>query len=141
MGNTFGDALPNPTDSDSLMLAEIGVDGWAAYRSNASAGARVVTAAHVAEGSRLALVLGCDDAGASDAPGGCGSAAVTVLDAATARPLGPASEPLAPLPGPFSAPVDAAWSGGSGLARGKRVALRVELAGAAGVFSFTYSDV
>ena len=90
----------------------------------------------VAEGDHLALVLGCDAAppppspgasatehsppvtvvvgGSGDGDAACGTAIVTVLDGATAAPLGPASAPAVPVAGGFSAPIDVQWAGGSG---------------------------
>eukprot|EP01043_Picozoa_sp_COSAG02_P064437 COSAG02_NODE_9422_length_2221_cov_3.222432_3_plen_398_part_01 len=137
MGNTFGDALPNPTDSDSLMLAEIGIDGWAAYSCNTSSNDHQVqycsvrTTAHVPEGSHLGL--GCDQhqqqqqqhhhhhhhhhqhqqqQQQQQAGGRCSSASVTVtvLDGDTMQPLGSPSKPLTPAAEAFSAAVIAQWS-------------------------------
>ena len=152
IGNTFGDALPTPFDSNSLMLAEIGVDGWAAYvRDGSNAGTAdtvtIYSTGHVAEGDRLTLVLACH-AGDNDEllsnvavhVAACGSASVTVLDGISAAPLGPTSEPVFPTSGEVSAPVDVGWSGSSGLSRGQSVALRIDLEGNIGVFSFTYSN-
>jgi hypothetical protein len=140
MGNTFGDALPEPADSDSLMLAEIGIDGWAAYSCDAnSTGCSAITTQHVAEGEHLTLVLDCDGHGVGTASVACGSVSVTVLDGATSAPLGPASKPVSPSPGAVSTPMDVAWSAGSGLTAGKSVALRINLAGSVGAYSFTYA--
>jgi len=151
IGNTFGDALPERGDSDSLMLAEIGVDGWAAFvcegNSVNSATAVVTSTVHVAEGDRLALVLACYSDGyvaglSNDAAPArpCGSASVTVLDGITAAALGPPSKPVFPTSGEVSAPVDVQWTGSSGLSQGQRVALHVDLRGPVGIFSFTYSS-
>ena len=89
----------------------------------------------------MTVVVG--GSGDGDAP--CGTAIVTVLDGATAAPLGPASAPAVPVAGGFSAPIDVQWAGGSGgggggLRQGARVALRIDLTGAAHVYSFTYSS-
>lgn len=152
IGNTFGDALPEPADSNSLMLAEIGVDGWAAYVSEGgNAGTTdtvtVYIAGHVAEGDHLTLVLACHAgdkrellSNAAVHAAACGSASVTVLDGISAAPLGPTSKPVFPTSGEVSAPVDVGWSGSSGLSRGQSVALRIDLEGTIGVFSFTYSN-
>ena len=138
IGNTFGDALPEPADSDSLMLAEIGVDGWAGYSCEANSTATVITTRHVAEGAKLTLVLDCNDADAG-LDVACGSASVTVLDGTTAAPLGPNSKLLRPTASAVSAPMDVVWSAASSLTPDKPVVLRIDLVGSVSVYSFTYS--